>query len=149
MFDVISSILLVMPEWEHFEHKGDIGIQGKGSTAEEAFEMAALAMTAVITKPELIDLKETVLVNCSAPDLELLLVEWLNAVLYQMDVKKMLFGKFKVKIEGENLTGDCIGEPISTDKHQPAVEVKAATYCQLKVEKLPDGTWIARCVVDV
>ncbi len=138
-----------MPGWEHFEHKGDIGIQGSGATVEEAFEMAAFAMTAVITNPELIDLKESAIVNCSAPDLELLLVEWLNAVLYQMDVKKMLFGKFKVKIDGENLTGNCIGEPIAIDKHQPAVEVKAATYCQLKVEKRPDGIWVARCVVDV
>ncbi len=138
-----------MSGWKHFEHKGDIGIEGTGATVEEAFEMAALAMMAVITNPESIDLKEVAAVKCTAPDLELLLVEWLNAVLYQMDVKKMLFGKFKVKIEGEDLTGNCFGEPITIDKHQPAVEVKAATYCQLKVEKRDDGIWIARCVVDV
>lgn len=138
-----------MERWEHFEHKGDIGIRGFGATLEEAFSNAALAMTAVITSPDLIALKESIEVECSAPDIELLLVEWLNGIICQMDIKKMLFGKFEVNIEGENLKGRCCGEPIDISRHQPAVEVKAATYCQLKVERLAGGLWVAQCVVDV
>ncbi|MGB9602970.1 MAG: archease, partial [Limisphaerales bacterium] len=78
-----------------------------------------------------------------------LLVEWLNAVLCEMDIRKILFGKFEVKIEGDNLFSKCWGECIDVQKHQPAVEVKAATYCQLKVERRSDGIWTAQCVVDV
>ncbi|MGC8743017.1 MAG: archease [Verrucomicrobiia bacterium] len=138
-----------MTGWEHFEHKGDIGIRGFGRNIEEAFQNVALAMTAVITDPDIIALKESVEIDCSARDVELLLVEWLNAVLCQMDIRKMVFGKYEVRIEGENLYSRCWGERIDIERHQPAVEVKAATYCQLKVCRDLEGIWVAQCVVDV
>jgi hypothetical protein len=49
-------------------------------------------------------------VLCEAPDLELLLVEWLNAVIYEMGVRKMLFGRFAVRIEDGRLEGTLWGE---------------------------------------
>ncbi|MCX7872172.1 MAG: archease [Verrucomicrobiae bacterium] len=135
--------------WEHFEHKGDIGIRGYGKTPEEAFKMAALAMTAVITDPTWITPEKTVTISSSAEDLEILFLEFLNTILFEMDTQKTLFGKFDVKIEGTNLKATCYGEKINTKKHQPAVEVKAATLCELKVEQQPDSSWIAQCVLDV
>ncbi|HKJ23114.1 MAG TPA: archease, partial [Gammaproteobacteria bacterium] len=41
------------PGWEHFPHDADVGIRGTGDTPEEAFAQAAVAMTAVVTDPEL------------------------------------------------------------------------------------------------
>ena len=38
--------------WEHFEHEADMGIRGVGQTKEQAFEQAAMALTAVITEPD-------------------------------------------------------------------------------------------------
>ena len=35
--------------WEHFPHDADVGVRGFGATAAEAFEQAALALTAVVT----------------------------------------------------------------------------------------------------
>jgi SHS2 domain-containing protein len=61
----------------------------------------------------------------------------------------MLFGRFQVVIEGQGLRGQAWGEPIDVAKHEPAVEVKGATYTALKVGQEPDGTWVAQCVVDV
>ena len=37
--------------WEHFPHDADIGVRGIGASKEEAFEQAALALTAVLTDP--------------------------------------------------------------------------------------------------
>jgi SHS2 domain-containing protein len=34
-------------------------------------------------------------------------------------------------------------------RHQPAVEVKGATYTNLLVTHTPDASWLAQCVVDV
>jgi tRNA nucleotidyltransferase (CCA-adding enzyme) len=42
-----------------------------------------------------------------------------------------------------------LGEPLDADRHQPAVEIKGATYTQLSVSENDAGTWTARCVVDV
>ena len=33
--------------WEHFEHDADIGVRGIGASKADAFEQAALALTAV------------------------------------------------------------------------------------------------------
>ena len=134
--------------WEHFHHQADIGIRGIGESIEEAFEEAAVSMVAVICDPETIEAKEQVRISCEGTDTELLLADWLNAIIYEMTIRNMLFCKFKVRIEAEKLTARVWGEKADEKKHDMAVEVKAATYSQLAVEN-QDGRWIAQCVVDV
>jgi tRNA nucleotidyltransferase (CCA-adding enzyme) len=134
--------------WDHFPHDADIGIRGYGPTIEIAYEQAARALTAVITDHE-VAAKERVTVQCEAPDAALLLVEWLNALVYEMASRKMLFGDFSVSIEGHALTGTAWGEPVAVARHQPAVEVKGATYTCLEVTRGEDGRWHAQCVIDV
>ena len=135
--------------WEHFPHEADIGVRGVGSTREQAFEQAALAMTAVMTDPARITGTESVDVSCQAPDDELLLVDWLNALIYETATRKLLFGRFEVHITDHRLTARAWGEPIDAARHRPAVEVKGATYTALRVAHEQDGSWIAECVVDV
>lgn len=137
------------PSFEHFEHQADIGIRGLGRTREEAFAQAALALTAVVVPPERIAPRETVHVTCTAPDDELLLFDWLNAVVYQMAARQMVFGRFAVHIDGRRLDGELTGEPLDVGRHEPGVEVKAATASALRVAQLADGSWLAQCVVDV
>jgi tRNA nucleotidyltransferase (CCA-adding enzyme) len=88
-------------------------------------------------------------VKCEAPDLELLFVDWLNAVIYEMAVRHMLFGRFDVKIEGTRLKATLWGEPIDVDRHLPACEPKGATYTALRVAQEGDDLWSAGCIVDV
>lgn len=137
------------PAWEHFYHMADIGVRGRGQTLAEAFEQVALAMTAVITEPDLIQPQRAIDVSCSAPDPELLLVDWLNALVYEMATRKMLFCRFEVTLQDEQLDGRAWGEKIDIHRHQPTVEIKGATYTELKVEQHADGSWMAQCVVDV
>ena len=135
--------------WEHFPHEADVGIRGLGRTPEESFEQAAIALTAVITDPERVNALEEVRVAREAEDLDGLLFEWLNALVLEMSVRKMLFSRFEVSIEGLYLEARAWGEPVDTPRHQPAAEVKAATYHALRVGRGPDGVWSAQCVVDV
>jgi SHS2 domain-containing protein len=137
------------PSFEHFEHQADMGIRGFGRTRDEAFEQAALALTAVLVPPEAIVAREIVQVACSAPDDELLLLDWLNALVYQMATRRMIFAQFTVRIDGERLDGELVGEALDVARHQPGVEVKAATAAALRVAQLADGSWLAQCVVDV
>src|SRR5664279_4300380 len=134
--------------WEHFPHDADVGVQGFGATAAEAFERAAQALTAVVTQTP-VEPKVRVEVTCEAPDLELLFVEWLNAVIYEMAVRGMLFGRFAARIEGTRLAGTLWGEPVDVERHAPACEPKGATYTALKVAADNNGVWSAACVVDV
>ncbi len=136
------------PRRELFAHDADVGVRGFGATLAEAFEGAALALTAVITDPARVRPLQAVEIACDAPDPELLLVDWLNALIYEMDTRRMLFGRYRVAIEGNRLQALALGEPVDPARHRPAVEVKGATFTELKVERREDG-WMAQCVVDV
>jgi tRNA nucleotidyltransferase (CCA-adding enzyme) len=135
--------------WEHFQHGADVGVRGLGPTRAQAFEQAALAMTATVADLDLVQARDAVQIQRRCPDSEILLTEWLNAIVYEMATRHMLFSRFAVRIEGEQLEGEAWGEPVDVARHRPAVEVKGATLTQLRVAQEPDGTWVAQCVVDV
>ena len=135
--------------WEHFAHDADMGVRGHGASKKEAFEQAALGLTAVITDPETVRAQEIVNVNCEAPDDELLFVDWLNALIYEMATRNMLFSRFEVHIDGQRLEGKAWGEKVDIARHQPAVEIKGATYTALRVSHDDKGNWLAQCIVDV
>jgi SHS2 domain-containing protein len=137
------------PKWEHFEHQADIGIRGTGRTMSEAFEQVAVAMTAVITRPDRILPRVTIPVKCEAPDRELLLADWLNAILREMSALRMLFSRFEVAVSGNTLEAVLHGEILDPERHEPAIEVKGATYFMLSVAQDEAGKWTAQCVVDV
>lgn len=135
--------------WEHFAHGADIGVRGIGPTKEAAFVQAALALTGVVTNPSAIRPNVAVHITCEAPDDDMLLVDWLNALVYEMATQHMVFGAFVVAVENSRLTGTAWGEPVDPVRHEPVVEVKGATYTALRVEQVEDDHWLAQCVVDV
>jgi len=134
--------------WEHFSHQADIGIRATAEDLSSAFEDAAVALTAIVTEPKKVEAEESIKIACSGKNEELLFVNWLNAVIYEMAVRKMLFGQFEVGIDNLNLSAKIWGEKINQEKHSPAVEPKAVTYNQLSV-KNENGKWIVQCVIDV
>ena len=135
--------------WEHFEHGADVGIRGTGPTMEVAFEQAALALTAVLTDPAGVRPTTPIEIACEAPDKELLFVDWLNALVFEMATRRMVFGAFAVTLDRGRLRATAWGEPVELERHQPAVEVKGATYTALRVARQASGEWVAQCVVDV
>lgn len=137
-----------MSRWEHAPHGADIGVVGIGLTKAEAFRQAAVALTAVVTDPRDVRPIEAIPIECHAADEELLLVEWLNAVIFEMAVRSMLFADYSVEINGNDLRATAWGERVDRARHQPAVEVKGATLTGLVVGPDPEG-WRAQCIVDV
>jgi SHS2 domain-containing protein len=116
--------------WELFPHGADVGVAGSGTTKAEAFRHSAVD------------------VSCRAPSDELLLVEWLDALIFEMATRSMLFADYSVAIDGGELHATAWGEPVDPGLHAPAVEVKGATLTALRVGEA-DGVWRAQCVVDV
>jgi len=135
--------------WELFPHEADVGVRGRGATLAEAFAGAATALTAVICDPAKVGAGEAAHFACAAPDDELLLVDWLNALIYAMATRRLLFSRFAVDIADHRLSATAWGEPVDVARHQPAAEIKGASYCELAVRQEPDGSWLAQCVVDV
>jgi SHS2 domain-containing protein len=135
--------------WEHFAHDADIGVRGRGETLAEAFAAIALALTAVVADPSSVRPERGVEIACTASDPEALLFDWLNAVIYEMDTRGLLFARFEVAITDDRLLATAFGEPVEPARHHPAVEVKGATYTALRVGRDERGRWVAECVVDV
>lgn len=133
---------------ELFPHGADIGVRGVAETKSAAFEQAALAMTSAVTDPGLVRPLTSVPITCDDADDELLLMGWLNALVYEMAMRRMLFSRFSVRIEGGALTGEAWGEPIDMARHHPATEIKGATFTEIRIAE-EDGRWVAQCVVDV
>jgi len=134
--------------WELFGHDADVGVRGVGPTREAAFEQAAMALMHAIGGGDVVP-KQSLEIACAAPDDETLLVDWLNALIFEIATRSMLFSRFCVRIEDGRLSAAAWGEPIDPERHEIAVEAKGATYTALKVAKMADGNWVAQCVVDV
>ena len=158
----------VEPCAEHFAHDADIGVRGVGPTREAAFEQAAAALSAAVTEIERIAAATPVEIRCEAPNDELLLADWLNALIYEMATRHMLFRRFAVRIAAvgpqppdrcdpsDDGSGGVVrlgatawGEPVDRSRHEPAVEPKGASYTELRVTRRADGAWVAQCVIDV
>ena len=134
--------------WSHFSHGADIGVRGRGASLQEAFEQAGLALTGVITDPASVRCEREVGIVCHAPDNELLLMDWLNALVYEMATRRMIFGRFQVAVDGHSLQARAWGEPVDVARHEPAVEIKGATCTGLSVSQ-SGSEWTAECIVDV
>ena len=135
--------------WEHFDHAADIGVRGIGRSLQEAFEQAALAMTAVVCSLQSIEPASPIHLQCQDNDPELLFVDWLNSIIFEMATRNMLFSRFKVDINGATLQATAWGERVDVTRHQPAVEIKGATYTALRVGQNQQGQWVAETVIDV
>lgn len=138
-----------VPHWEHFDHPSDIGLRGIGATPAMAFEQAALALTAVGVEPGRVAPVSPVQIVCESSALDLLLVDWLSAVLLEMGRRQMLFSKFEVRLDRLRLKAKAWGEPIDSVRHEPSVEVKGVTFNELSVRQETSGEWVAECIVDV
>jgi SHS2 domain-containing protein len=138
-----------MTSWEHFDHDADIGVRGYGATQGEAFAQAALALTALYTSLDRIEPRQAVTIECEARDPRVLLTDFLNSVVFEASSCRRVFARFDVRIEGGRLVARATGEALDRSRHPPGVDVKGATFTSVSVQKLPNGTWLAQCVVDV
>lgn len=137
------------PYHETYEHGADIGVRGIAPDLSGAFAQAALAMMSIITDPAGIEPREPVKIECEATDDELLLVDWLNALVYEMATRRMLFGRFDVAIRNHGLVATAWGEAVDIARHEPVVEIKGATYTTLRVGRDDASNRVAQTVVDV
>ncbi|SDY37687.1 SHS2 domain-containing protein [Nitrosomonas sp. Nm33] len=131
----------------YFEHDADVGIIGRGSTIEQAFESAAEAVFSIMTNLETVQPDISVAFEFEEEDLELALVTWLNLLLGKARELGMVFCRFHIHRQGNLWNAEALGEKWHADLER-GVEVKGATLTMLSVKQI-GAIWEARCVVDV
>ena len=136
-----------MKKFELIEHTADIGLKACGETLDEAFANAALGMFSIMTDLGDVEEKETRRIEVTADDVEGLLFEWLNSLLYYFDVDMLLLKRIEMnEFDDIRLTADCYGEPFDSSRHRLKMGVKSATYHQLEVDNVKN---CVRVIFDV
>ncbi len=138
-----------MQRFELIEHTADIGVRSFGGTIAEAFETAAAGMFSLLADPGRIRERQEFPVEVEAEDREMLLVEWLNELLYIYESRGVLLKRFHIgEISDNRLRGSAYGEPIDSVRHEIRTDIKAVTYYQLRVEQRESG-WLTEVIFDV
>jgi SHS2 domain-containing protein len=135
--------------FETFDHTADLGLRVRTADLNALFEEAAIALFSTIVD-DLAAVAETqaIVIELPKDDLEYLLFDWLNALLYRFEAEHLVFSRFEVRIDDTGLKGTASGEPLDRGRHQLAHEVKAITYHGLRVERTDDG-YLAEVIVDI
>lgn len=138
-----------MKEYEVLEHTADIGIKASGKSLAETFTNTARGMFSLVVNPKSVASLQEEELAVEAEDTEALLVEWLNELLYRLEVDQFLGRDFYIdEITGTNLHARVKGERIDPQKHRIKLQIKACTYHQLKVAK-DNGYWTAQVIFDI
>ena len=125
-----------MKRYRLIEHTADVGLIAYGSTLAEAFGNAAYGMFSIIAELRTVRETESRQLEVNDNDLEGLLFEWLNSLIYFFDVEMLLLKRFEISNLAENrLKAICYGEKYDPLRHHIKIGVKSATYHMLKVDR--------------
>ena len=140
-----------MGTFQILEHTSEIGILARGETPAEAFGQAARGMFSIMVHLEAVEERRVRRVEVVAPDIEALLVTWLNELIYLFEVEGWVFSRTHIQeINSTALKALCYGEKLDLDRHRFHIAPKAATYHMLEVVEEPEErTWRARVVLDI
>lgn len=137
---------------EPLDHTADVGFELEAASLAELFAGAAAALTDVVTDVAAVRPAETLEVELEADDRELLLVEWLEELVYRLDSESRLFRRAEVELEERGgrvaLRATLRGEPFDPARHPLKVAIKGVTYHGLEVRRAGEG-WRARVIFDI
>ncbi len=135
-----------------FDHTGDVGVRLDAGSLDELFREAALAFTETITERTAVASETSQRVVLGSPDLEELLVDWLDELVYRFEVHNLLVADASVRVRedasGWSLDGELRGETFDPGRHPIKVMIKGITYHQLAVRRNGDR-WVTSVVFDI
>lgn len=140
-------------KYEFLYHIADAKFRAYGSTQEEAFENAALAMFNVMIDTSNMEATEERELDSTSTDIKMLLVEWLSELLYLFEVDNIIFSRFmidSIEKSGEMfcLKGKAWGVPVDITRHTFDTQVKAVTFHELEVGQDETGRFFVQVVAD-
>ena len=130
----------------------DLSFVARGATPEEVFAAAAEALlAATLEDPADLGATREQRVELEEPDLDLLLLRFLNELVYLRDARQLLLRPRELHITHDGaarLEAQLVGETLEPERHRLAGEVKAATAHALRIAPTEHG-WEATVTLDV
>ncbi len=131
----------------------DIAFEAWGSTPEELFKAAADAtMNVMVADLSTVADREKRRIELEEENLDLLLFNFLQELIYYKDAQRLLLRVDNIHIEktqkGFKLQAEAHGEELNPEKHDLRVDVKAVTLHQFQVKKTSEGWW-AQVILDI
>ena len=130
--------------FQEVEHTADWDLDIWAPTLEQLFEQAARGMLALAGIELAPQAREARQLDLLAIDLESLLVNFLNELLYWGESECLAFDVFRVSVDGPHLIGQVEGAPIAAQTK----EIKAVTFHNLVIRHVA-GVFRVRIVFDV
>jgi SHS2 domain-containing protein len=136
-------------KFEEIDATADLGIIAYGKDLKDLFSNSAEGLMSLMVDVKTVAESESIGINITSKDSEGLLIKWLNEIIYVKDTKGFLGKRFNIDYLNDNsLKADIYGEIYNPEKHQLLSGVKAATYHNLKIEKVGNN-WQVRIIFDV
>jgi len=131
---------------------GDLSFVARAPTLEGLFRSAAEAFLAVtLEDASTLETRERRELTLEEPDLELLLLRFVNELVFLRDASELLLRPERLRVTQDGvarLAATLAGERIDRRRHDLRSDVKAATAHRLRVAETPEG-WEARLTLDV
>lgn len=125
-----------MGRWQEIEHTADLAMHFWAADLPDLFATAAQGMFSLFVEVDDAVPVETTALTLTALDVEMLLVDWLNELLYFVEVQGVAFTAFEfVRLTPTCLEATLRGGPVRTYTGY----VKAATFHDLRVVATPEG----------
>lgn len=146
--------LRAMGKYQILEHTADKGLAVEAESLPDLFETVAQGLFRLMIDPALYPPTEQVVLEVHAPDLEVLLVKWLNELLYHFEVHHRLFSRYEgIKVREQDgrwhLAARAHYRPIEPQQLEwEGAPVKSVTYHGLHLEQDSEH-WRLRVFVDV
>ena len=135
--------------YKTFEHTADLGLEVEAADRAGIFTRSAMAMFDMMFGLDSIGADRRRGLRVTADSLEELLVAWLNELLYVYSVEGIIFSGFRdVDLHERSFEAVGLGEVFDPEKHEPQLEIKAATYHQISITR-DNGSWKARVIFDI
>lgn len=135
-----------MKKFEFLEHTADIKFRAFGKDVEEVFENVVLAISEIISRENEIKSKNKKQIEVEGHDKESLLYNFIEELLYLLEVEKFVVSNAKVSIKDDKLEAYIYGDYVKNYKNLD--HIKSPTYHEMYVKKIKNG-WGAQVVVDV
>lgn len=135
--------------YELLDHTSEIGFRAAGESLEKAFENAGKAVFEIMTDIDDLKAVETISFNMESENLDALLFDFVDELIYISQAEGLLLCAFDIGIEpvtaGYRLTCKAEGQEIGDEMRLQ--EIKAPTYSDILVEQ--ENEWVLRMFVDV
>jgi SHS2 domain-containing protein len=136
---------------ETFDHTADLGLRIRASSLDDLFQTAAEGLfDVIVANRDQVASRVREVLSLEADSTELLLIAWLNELIFRSETEHRFYGHFRVRLspDARSLTAEIQGEAIDPDRHLLDHEVKAVTHHGTRLVRRADG-WLAEVILDI